>query len=291
MVFRPQALEASWRPFTADSPWARRLPAGRQEVPIPPAAMATAPMGVSDGDYGIRFYPAAASDPLWTIQFGGYNNGAGSYQSGGSLQIRAPAGMRQPAGSDRTVMVVDENRRYAYEMWHFWRVASGRGWADYIVRVDLATNGIREGITGSGLPGIGGLLRHAELAAPGPIQHKLWAAAHPDIVYARAVWPALRHDASGDGRLAFLNYGDVVALGLAYNFQQNPCGLSPFMQRLARALQDYGAIVQDKGGDSLGFPAEVNAVRDNIDIDYDVTMWHQFACLKPYMVKVLNPWQ
>ena len=58
----------------------------------------------------------------------------------------------------------------------------------------------------------------------------------------------------------------------------------------ARALQDYGGILVDKGGDSLGFPAEINAVRDNIDIDYNVEMWHQFACLKSYMVRVINPW-
>jgi len=94
----------------------------------------------------------------------------------------------------------------------------------------------------------------------------------------------------GNGSHAFLKYGDVVALSKNVNIDSSGCGLSPFMKRIAKALQDFGGIVQDRGDDSLGFISEVNAVRDYIDIDYDTTMWEQFDCLKQFMVKVNDPW-
>jgi hypothetical protein len=289
VVSRQQGLSGSWRPFTSSSPWNTRLSSSRRESALSSRVMGTGPMGFSDGDYGIGFFAAEDSSPTWSIEYDGYNNGS-SYDAGGTLRLRGPSNMRAASGSDASVILVDEDQRYAYEMWNFSREGSLRASAAYVVRVDLSSNGVREGITGGGVPAIGGVLRDAELASGSPIRHKLWVAAHPDIVYERHDWPALRHDVRSDGRYATLDYGDVVALTKDYSFDDNPCGLSPFMRRLARALQEYGGIVVDKGGDSLGFPAEVDAIRDNIDIDYDVEMWHQLSCLKRYMVKVSNPW-
>lgn len=286
---RPQALGSSWRPFTSDSPWNTRLPSTRYEAALSSRAMGTGPMGVCDDDFGIGFYSATSSNPTWTIDYDGYNNGS-RYESGGTLRLKGPSGMRAASGSDATVILIEEDGRYAYEMWNFSKRGTAQAHAGYVVRVDLLSNGAGEGITGGGVPGTGGVLRSAELASGQPIRHKLWVAGHLDVVYADHMWPAQRHDARGDGRYASVRYGEVVALSQRYDLSDNPCGLSPFMLRLARALQDYGGILVDKGGDSLGFPAEINAVRDNIDIDYNVEMWHQFACLKSYMVRVINPW-
>ena len=41
--------------------------------------------------------------------------------------------------------------------------------------------------------------------------------------------------------------------------------------------------------DAIVFAGTIE-VRGAIDVDYDTTMWHKFACLKKYMVKVRDPW-
>ena len=128
-VSRQHPLSASWRPFDSDSPWNRRLSSSRRESPLSSRAMGTGHMGVSDSDYGIGFFAADDDDPTWNISYDGYNNGS-SYDEGGTLRLKGPSNMRAATGSDATVILVDEDRRYAYEMWHFSRSGSGRASAD-----------------------------------------------------------------------------------------------------------------------------------------------------------------
>ncbi|MCS6914096.1 MAG: hypothetical protein RMK29_19445 [Myxococcales bacterium] len=281
-----------WQPFTTTSVWNLKLSPTRSETPIPAAAMALAPMALSDTDYGVRVYFAKPTDPEWRIGCGGYNSWLDTWPNPCPVTLRAPATIHPPSGSDGIVVVVEPSGRYAYEMYQFRVQGSGQAYASYIEVVDVHSNGIHRnvGVTGAGLPGIGGLLKAWETKDPVPIRHKLWVAAHSDMLYAQAVWPASRFDVTHNGRHAFLRYGDVVALSKTVDVNNTGCGLSPFMKRIAQALQDYGGIVQDRGGDSLGFVGEVDAVRNYIDIDYHTTMWTQLACLKKFMVRVNDPW-
>lgn len=286
-------LNYYWQPFTKDSVWNLKLSPTRNEVPIPAGAMATGPMDPSDADYGIKVYFARPTDPVWQVQFGGFNSFTGT-GSPNPASIRGPADMAPPNGSDGTVILIDENLNYAYEMLQF-APQGGGGYgatSSYVEKVDLNSNGIYKnvGVSAAGLPGIAGLLKSYETKNNVVIKHKMWVAAHYDVLYAGAVWPANSWDVGSDGPQAFLKFGDVVALTKNLNVASNECNLSPFIQRIARALQDYGGIVEDSGGDSIGFISEVNSIRDYIDVDYNSTMWDQFACLKKYMVKVTNPW-
>lgn len=291
------ALPAEWRPFSADSPWNLRLPQGsRVEQPLPEAALAVAPFAVSDGEYGIHLFAAAASDPQWELSFGDYNAHDDNFDPPEPLLVRAPVQLVSPSGSDGTVLVVDAERALGYELWQLkvqHRGPRPAARASSISVVDLRGTGVHRnvGVTGSGLPGLGGLLRRSDVqgASSVPIRHKLWLAVHPELLYAQAVWPASRFDVPQSGRSAVLRYGDVVALSQSYSLTDGECALSPALLPVARALQDFGGIVQDRGGDSIGIVSEVGALGDVLDVSQEA-YWSALACLKKHLVKVADPW-
>lgn len=285
-------LNYYWQPFTTTSVWNLKLPAGRAETAIPAAALKSGPLALSDGTYGINVYFAKASDPLWSLQ---YNTWASVLGAAGAnpAKMRAPVGMSAPGGTDGSIIVIDENLQYGYELWQFRSKGGTSASASSVNVIDLRSAGIKGniGLSGSGLPGIGGLLKSYETKNNVAIRHKLWLAAHPAMLFPSFVSPATQQDLfQGKGSAAFLKYGDVVALSKAYNVDTGPCSLSPFMKRIAQALQDYGGIIQDQGGDGIGVVAEVDSVRSYIDVDYNSTMWSKLACLQPYLVKVNDPW-
>lgn len=281
-----------YQPFKQNSVWNLKLSPTRSEVNFPAAAWTHGLLAPSDADYGVNVYFAKTTDPIWHIRFNDYNTVLDVFDTASPVGIRAPLGMLAPSGSDGSIIIVDPALKYGYELWSYSPTGATTAKAESINVVDLQSMGIHRnvGITGSGLPGIGGLLKAWELKNDVAIRHKLWVAVHPTLLYAKAIAPAVTHDLASNGSAAFLKYGDVIALGKRYSFDTNPCKLSPFMKRIARALQDYGGIVQDQGGDAVGLVAEVDAVKNAIDIDYETTMWTQFACLQKYLVKVKTPW-
>lgn len=295
-VSRTAAGTAQWQPFLQGSVWNLRLPAQRNEVALPTAGLAVAPLSASDGDYGIKIYFASATDPTWTIAFDDFNTATDDFSQNSPLLLRAPAQLVPPTGSDGTVIVVDENRQYAYEMWRFAampavKTGARQGRSASVNVVDLRSDGIHRnvGVTAAGLPGIGGVLRSLEIEQGQPIRHKFWLAVHPDLLYAAAVWPANHFDVPGNGAHAALKYGDVLALSQSYDIQGGECNLSPLLRRLAQGLRDYGGIVQDRGGDSVGIVSEVGAVASRLDVA-ESEMWTQLTCLRKYLVRIDDPW-
>ncbi len=293
---RPSAstldLGYNWQAFAKDAVWNLKLAPTRGEAPLPAAGMATGDAIPSDADYGIKVYFARASDPNWSIQWGGYDSVLDTNPNPNPMTLQAPAGMTAPTGSDGTIIVVDKDLHYAYEIWQFQPRGNNTAYTSSMVLIDVQGSGLHRnvGISGSGLPGVGGLIKSWETKNNVEIRHKIWAAVNPSMLFANAVWPATAHDVGGNGAYASLNYGDVVALTKNLNLDSNDCNLSPFIKRIARALQDYGAIVQDQSGDAMDFVAEVNSIKDYIDVDYNSTFYDQFHCLQKYLVKVQNPW-
>lgn len=285
-------LTSQWQPFTKDALWNLKLSPTRSETALPSAGLAAGAMAASDADYGIKVYFAKSTDPVLKISFSGYNTVLDVWNTASPAQIQGPANMVPPTGSDGSVILVDASKRYAYEMWQFSNTGNNTARATHIDVVDLASAGPHRnvGVTAAGLPGSGGLLKRYELSKGLPILHKLWAAVTPKMLAAGAIAPASSQDGHGDGAYPVLKYGDVIALTKTLNVESNDCNLSPFMKRIAHGLQDFGALVQDQGGDAIGFVSEVGAIKDYIDVDYNTTMWTMFGCLKKYMVKVNDPW-
>lgn len=290
------AIPSTWQPFTKDSVWNLQLPAQRQETPLPAAGLAVANMAVNDDAYGIKLYFASASDPTWSIDFSDYNSVTDDWSPPNPTTLRAPAGMVPPSGSDGTIIVVDENQQYVYEMWQCSISQTAAGGAPHascssINISDVRSSGIHRnvGVTAAGLPGVGGLLRSSDLASGTAIRHKLWLALNSELLNGTEVWPAQQLDSTSKGTYAALAFGDVVALTQGYSVANGKCKLSPVMQRLAHALQDFGGIVQDRGGDSVGITAEVGALSTHLDISQSA-LWSQLSCLRQYLVKVNGPW-
>lgn len=290
-------LPGEWQPFKRDSPWNLRLPSGRAEQPLSTAALAVGNLEVNDADYGIGFFAAAASDPEWALSTADYNAYDDKLNPPMPLRLRAPAALRPPAGGDGSVILIDEQRALGYEIWQLVIQRTGSSPAAQAQStnvVDLRGSGIHRnvGLTVSGLPGIGGLLRGRDLQGAKtatPIRHKLWIAAHRDLLFSGFVAPATASDLTSNGRSAALRYGDVIALSKSYSIESGECGLSPVFQHLARALQDFGGIVQDRGGDAIGITAEVGALSAVLDVD-QATYYATLACLKKHLVRVTDPW-
>lgn len=289
-------VATAWQPFTRASLWNTLLPSSRTETPLSSSVQGVGPLGPSDQAYGIKVYVAKSTDPLWSLSFREFKTQVPGLTRPNPMQIRAPAGMTAPTGWDGTVIIVDENRRYAYEFWQFVPRGGTSGSATQVTVLDMTTNGLiggtgNSGLTGSGLPGAGGLLKAYEMEGRLEIRHKLWMAIDPSALYRNPTWPAAWTDIPYDGwRSGLLRLGEVIALSRNFNIESNSCGLSPAMKRIARALQNYGGIIKDQCGGSICIVSEVDAVKNNIDIDYWAAMWRQFACLKPYLVKVNSPW-
>jgi hypothetical protein len=284
-------LPGIWQPFQTTSVFNLKLSPTRSETALPQAVQGAGIFAPSDQEFGVKVYFAKASDPLWSVSYTYYNSWLDTWSNPNPVQIRGPANMTPPAGWDGSVILVDEQRRYAYEFFLFKVTGTNRAQVYSVEVVDLASSGVHRnvGITAGGVPGIGALLKSRETSLTGEIRHKLWMALSPNILYAAAVSPCSRWDVSQNGANAFFKYGDVIAISKNVNLDQ-VCGLSPFIKRIAKAMQDYGAIVMDQGGDGFGIVSEVGAVKDYLDVSYSTTMWQQFACLKPYLVKVNDPW-
>ena len=61
---------------------------------------------------------AEGGDPLWSLQ---YNTWASVLGAAGAnpAKMRAPVGMSAPGGTDGSIIVIDENLQYGYELWQF----------------------------------------------------------------------------------------------------------------------------------------------------------------------------
>lgn len=111
---------------------------------------------------------------------------------------------------------------------------------------------------GSGLSGLGGTLTYSDITGSGPIQHALKVAFNGNLYYSNMNggyrWPAANADYGynipGNGNYYGGSNPDVVEGSLlALPPTIKPSSFSnPLIQKLATALQDYGAYIVDNTG-------------------------------------------
>ena len=107
-------------------------------------------------------------------------------------------------------------------------------------------DGSTTGLRASMLPALGGLLRKGELAR-GAINHALTCTLYRGCLQRGVnVWPAISHDTQS-------RYFGVIPMGARLGIPRDvdlaTLGLSPKGLTIARALQQYGMYVSDRGGD------------------------------------------
>jgi hypothetical protein len=185
--------------------------------------------------YGIPYNVVGASAPKYTVKFQyADESNAGPYP--------IPATVKQEAGSDRHIIVVERSTCRLYELFdavktsNGWHAGSGAIW-------NLSSNALRpRGWTSAdaaGLPILPGLVRYSEAAA-GAIRHALrFTAPETRSAY---IYPA-RHYASDSNDASLPPMGLRVRLRASVDIS----GFGPQARVLLTALKRYGMILADNG--------------------------------------------
>jgi hypothetical protein len=115
--------------------------------------------------------------------------------------------------------------------------------------------GYTSGRRASLLPSFAGQIRQGEITA-GLIQHALVCNMSATILKEQAQWPAVCWDTNA-GYSGTLPMGALLAIPQSINI--NSLGLTPQGLVLARAAQNYGIYVADRGGSNITILAELKA--------------------------------
>jgi hypothetical protein len=195
------------------------------------------------GPIGIPFVVVTGAQPPVPLQLGAYGDESdpGPYP----VPEDAPIEGGCERGGDRHVLVVESDSCVLYELFHATPLANG-GWrADSAARFDLTANDLRPAgwtsADAAGLPILPGLVRYEEILA-GEINHALRFTAEP--TRDAYVWPA-RHEAGSTIDPNLPPMGQRFRLKAGFDIS----GFSPTNQIILNALQEYGMILADNGGD------------------------------------------
>jgi hypothetical protein len=260
-------LAGPFRPFSADSPWNTKIPADAKIDPnsdILTADFAELnPLHINIAEWSVAVYPVdAKKTPRRYVQAlypNQYGRGFGPRQ-----RIPIPDGATAGGPELGTGYIVLEDRKAgtAWEMRQAGQNQDGGWFAGFGATVDLRGTGVSPpwmttespllaaSPRPSGVPLTAGLIRVDELKA-GNIEHAL-AFGYPNVRTNAFVSPASTGIASQEGRADNpfgLPLGARFRLDPSYDIENTK--LSPSAKVIARALQEYGAILVDEAGGSV----------------------------------------
>ena len=241
------------RPFPDDNPWNTAV----DRAPVDPNSDALiASIGLTKGlhpdfganylggPFGIPYVVVAGSTPSVTVTFSyAAESDPGPYP----IPPDAPIEGGSASSGDRHVLVIDRDDWTLYELFSAFPVPSSSGWtAGSGAIFDLSSDALRPAgwtsADAAGLPIFPGLVRYDEVVERGEIRHALrFTVVHSRRAY---VYPA-RHWASSDTSASRPPMGMRVRLKQSYDTS----GFPPSARVILRALQTYGMIVADNGGD------------------------------------------
>jgi hypothetical protein len=204
--------------------------------------------------YGARIYEVTADTPRYHIDCTKPWGTCPLESEPGGVPI--PNGAMGNPGSDHSMNVIDRARGRAYCFWQYGDNKATTSWGG---AYNLNTDGSGtppSGCTGSGLPGVGGPVRVAEMRA-GHIPHALVFATRfcqgPDNG-TNFRYPAGKTDGKYFGAGA-VPEGARIQLDPTINVDAIP-GITAGEKIVARALQTYGAYAGDCGGANMSFTFE-----------------------------------
>jgi hypothetical protein len=248
------------RPYSDSSPWNTPIGPNPELAPDSNAIVAhsIAPFGgganlSTSAKWGLGLAYADPSSRLHRI-------GCDLYGCDVSVSGRIPAYARANTGSDGKLTVVEPTSGAELDMWRgvyrsdadrwsaSWRgVTDVNGWGFYC-RPGEHCNGPNA----AGNTGLGGVVRPEEIAQ-GHIDHALQLSGIEDYVRRNFIaCPATHWDGTSSDPRA-IPQGARVQLDPAFDVGAQPW--PEWKKVVARALQQYGAIIDDSGG-SLGIAAE-----------------------------------
>lgn len=207
---------------------------------------------INTTQYGVPLYTVPASQPRTWVWIEKYND---SYQ-GDFLSVPIPENAQASNDTDHHLAIWQPSTDTYWEFWNFYKAPDGwHAQAGARILKASTSNGIVPNLTGApfpspygatatGLPLIGGMITPSELqnrrinhvvqiAIPNPL-HEWWY-----------TWPAQRSDGTS---LDACDVPEGARFRLPANLNISALGLSPVADTIARAVQKYGMVVQDKGG-------------------------------------------
>jgi hypothetical protein len=205
------------------------------------------PAWINARDYSHPLVRATAADPMVSVR---WRYAVFAPWTNGTTQYRIPASAQPAAGVDAHLHVLDADGRTLHETYQLSGTGANRSAFKY-GRFDLrgsgvgTTDGRNDGTRAYGGSAIGGLIRTWELES-GSIRHALALTLTNGQLRNGWVWPATSQDTGGASYAGHVPMGSLVAIPSNVNLAS--LGLSPSGLVLARALQDYGAYVVDRGG-------------------------------------------
>ena len=256
--------KSCWRPFSADSPFNRKLPLAPREVVASPLIVAattgfgTAPVfdvgneGTSD-DFNHPVYFSRPDDPSYKVEcveFGGRCELAGE-------RVRIPRRAVPAGGSDGHLGVIDQKKGWSYD---FWQVRErpengGRLQVSYGGKTKIGkpgSDGRGSNATAGHFATAAGTIRPDELRA-GLIDHALFMTV--SCTSGRSVWPA----GSGTGSSCGGGLGGLTAPAMGQHFflkmtrrEIDALPVPKWQKTILTAMADYGMYVGDTGGNAWG---------------------------------------
>ena len=254
------ADSATWRPFTADSPW--NTPIGKSPKPASDSVSLISDLARSSkwpfltiniGQYGIPIYWADARTPREQVEI--ILVGGQGFERG-RADVPIPPGASPAVGTDKHLCIIDKS---AGLEWGFWQAdKKTSGWTCAVcATADLAGSGVRppaardpwwmgHGARACGFPLVAGLITVDELRA-GAIEHAL-VLAYPHIRSRYYTPPASTAQATTDEARPTRGMPCGARIQLDPTLEIDRIGLSASGRAIARALQNYGAYIGDYSG-------------------------------------------
>ncbi len=251
-----------WRPFTATSPFNRRVPSSPPVAADSEAvvrrllgfgALKHLEAGHADtaDDFGHPTYYSGPGDPVFRLHC--YEESWGRCEIEGH-EIHVPDAARPAAGADGHLAVVDQVSGWEYDLYKVRSKPAGGGVLEFRWggRTRIDGDGLGSEATAAGFANLAGVVRAAELAA-GRIDHALFVTVHCDA--GRAVFPARK-----SGRSCALlgeSTDDAPPMGAHLWLAMSPDEIAAlpvpeWKKTVLRAMAQYGMFVGDTGGGSWG---------------------------------------
>jgi hypothetical protein len=241
-------------------------------TPIDPNSAALVQRIVDDAHtYGTHINAWTCSAPVYRVpatQARVQVKTAGDNANNQALQaqwndVPLPSNAKAADCTDQTLIVYQPATDTMWEFWHFKKDVLGRPTADFGGRMpNVSTNpghftdppGTGYGASATSIPYLVGLQTIAEATATGgPRFDHVIAFAMPSSD--GHVWPAQREDAEDLNPMPLNPVPEGKRFRFPPGLDLSALGLPPYALAIAKAIQDYGMVLRDRGG-TVSFYAE-----------------------------------
>ena len=259
-------LPPAYRPFSGRSFWNRPLPRNAPVSPDSDRILSFIESGSSTnyihlsgassrGRWGNPIYWASPSDPTYRIRDACRRPEPREFRS-----VRIPIGARPDPTSDASMTVYDLGKGFVYGLFHASFNPDTNTWSSCGGSVyDLRSNGLSGGLHASsdrrnsghrGIPPSVFAVRYDEVNA-GIIRHVLKISV--PVTRCRHVFPMIDDECGTGARYA---PPEGTRIRIKPSVDVSALDLSPAALTVARALQQYGAVISDQSGGPVSLKLE-----------------------------------